>query len=216
MQCSSNSCYAKDRCIFSSLFLLGALFGLMSSPCARSTGMAAAVILGVPLITFSVVAPSRLGLLRELALLGRGLEAGILTTLLTFVGRVADAQRVLRLQRARVEAAYAQTDERIADIALSNPARLHHARRIAGFLAVLAVFAGVGLPMLDPQVFTFGNGLEILPTFLLDLIAFSVVGRVVAERIVLRLLEVTQALGTGNGVASHLRVAPLADRKSVV
>ena len=51
----------RDRCLFTSVMMLGALFGLMASPAARAPMVSIFVVVGVPLMTFAVAAPSRVG-----------------------------------------------------------------------------------------------------------------------------------------------------------
>jgi hypothetical protein len=208
MRCSASA--AKDRCVFTSVLLLGALFALSASPCARVPLVSALVIIGVPLMTFGVAAPSRLGLWRELALFFRGMESALLGTLLSAVGRRRDALRVRDGQRARVEGAYMASDERFADVVASDPLRLHHARRIALFGTGLTVLAGLSLPMLEPGVYTFGDGPTALGVFALDVITFGLVGRVVSERISIRLLEASDALRGEDPWTSRVRVLPVA------
>lgn len=207
--CSLSSAAAKDRCVFSSVLMLGALFALSASPCARVPLVSALVIIGVPLMTFGVAAPSRLGLLRELALFVRGSEAMFLGALLRMLGRGADAARVRDRQRTRVESAYAMGGDRVAEISRLDPLRLHHARRIASFGAVLTVLAGVGLPFLHPTTYTFGDFPEAPFVFGLDVLVFGLVGRIVAERIALRLLEASDALRSGDAWTSRARALPV-------
>lgn len=209
MRCTGTCAMGRDRCVFSSVMLLGALFALSASPCARVPLISALVIIGVPLMTFGVAAPSRLGLGRELGLALRGLEATLLSSLLMFMGRFDVARRVRIKQRERVETAYAATSPRMAEAVFSDPARLHHARRLATFGAVVAALGGVGLPLMYPSVFTFGNGPEALIVIAIDLLTFGIVSRIVAERTMLRLFEATHALAEGGVVMSRLQAAPL-------
>lgn len=207
--CSLSSAAAKDRCVFTSVLMLGALFALSASPCARVPLVSALVIIGVPLMTFGVAAPSRLGLIREIALLFRGLEATLLSALLTLTGRSKDIGRVWLTYRGRVENAYAQGDDRVAEISRLDPLRLHHARRLATFGAGLVVLAGVGLPFLHPATYTFGD-LPMAPfVFGLDILVFGLVGRVVTERVALRLLEAADALRCNEAWTSRARALPV-------
>jgi len=200
--CSLSSSAAKDRCVFSSVLMLGGLFALSASPCARVPLVSALVIIGVPLMTFGVAAPSRLGLLREIALMFRGLEATLLSGLLTLTGRGRDVGRVWQTHRARVEGAYSQGDDRIAEISQLDPLRLHHARRLAAFSTGLIGLAGVGLPFLRPATYTFG-GFTTAP------FVFGLVGRLVAERVAMRLLEAADALRGNEAWASRARALPV-------
>lgn len=199
--CSVSSCgSSKDRCLFTSVLMLGALLGLMSSPAARVPLVSTFVILGVPLLTFAVAAPSRLGLFRELALVVRGAEAALLTTLLGALrllgARTGRAMAAVTLrQRRRVEAAYAGSHERMAALVGEDPLRLHHARRLATLGAVLATLAGVGLPFVHGDVYTFGDFPQAPFVFALDVLVFGLVSRVVGERVMIRLYEASAALG---------------------
>lgn len=207
---SQNAANAKDRCVFTSVLLLGALFALNASPCARVPLVSALVLIGVPVMTFLVAAPSRIGLFRELALLLRGVEATLLQVLLFSVGRRQDAYRARDRQRTRVESAYMAVDDRLGELVRLDPLRLHHARRLGFLGAVLTVVAGLGLPLLAPQIYTFGEWPEAPFVILTDLAVFAVVGRLVGERIVIRLLEATEALRSDDAWSSRVRVLPIA------
>ena len=209
MRCTQPYAAHKDRCVFTSIMLLGALFGLSAAPCARAPLVSAFVIIGVPLMTFGVAAPSRLGFLRELGLLLRGAEAGVLTSLLMAMGRFQAARAVRAKHRAHVENTYRATSERLAASIGTDPARLHHARRLAGFVATLAVLSGLALPFTHPATYTFGDGPVAIGVFLLDLVTLTVVGRVVGERVALRLLEATWALSEDLGPIPRVRALPL-------
>ena len=141
MRCATSCSGSKDRCVLTSIMMLGALFALSTSPCARVPPVSALVIIGVPLMTFAVAAPSRIGLIRELALFMRGLEATLLQVLLFAVGRRRDAYRARDVFRARVENAYAAGSDRLADAVRDDPLRLHHARRLASLATLLALVA---------------------------------------------------------------------------
>jgi hypothetical protein len=206
---SSMPCAARDRCVFSSVLMLGALFALSASPCARVPLISALVIMGVPLMTFGVAAPSRLGLFRELALHLREGEATLLWGLLRLVRRKADAATVWQRHRARVEGAYMMSADRIGEIARTDPDRLHHARRLAGLAAGLVVLAGIGLPLMHPSVYTFGDWPQAPLVIALDLLVFGVVGGVVSERVTLRLLEASDALRAGDMWTSRARALPV-------
>ena len=62
MSCNGSRNEGRERCVFTSIMLLGGLFALSASPCARVPLVSALVIIGVPLMTFGVAAPSRIGL----------------------------------------------------------------------------------------------------------------------------------------------------------
>jgi hypothetical protein len=191
--------------------MLGALFGLMASPAARVPMVSSFVVVGVPVLTFAVAAPSRLGMVRELALLFRGLEAFVLSLLLGALGRFADARAVTMKHRVRVENAYTRdaSGGRLADVISTDPLRLHHMRRLATLGAMLAAGAGVGLPFLFPAQFTFG-AFPVAPfVFALDVLAIGLSARLVTERMMIRLLEATHALGGGHPMAARMRVVPL-------
>jgi hypothetical protein len=160
-------------------------------------------------LTFAVAAPTRIGLGRELGLLFRGLEAFALATLLAVVGRFADARAVLQRQRTRAENAYLRQTDRLGDVVSADPLRLHHVRRLATLGAVLAVLGGVGLPLMFPSTYTFGDWPVAPLVFLLDVTTIGLASRVVTERMMIRLLEATHALGGGHPMAARIRVVPL-------
>ncbi|MCP4501079.1 MAG: hypothetical protein GY822_14055 [Deltaproteobacteria bacterium] len=197
---------ASGRCALTSAVFFGALLGLVASPCGRPPMLAGLIIIGVPLLTFLVAAPSRLGGRRELALLFKGLETSILGTFLAVMGRRDKAIELFASHRVRVENAYQDGFGLVSKGVTEDPARLHHGRRLANFATGLIVFAGIGLPFLQPNVFTFGEGFEALPVFALDVVTFAVIGRLVMERSVLRLFEISEVFG--NNVASA-RLVPL-------
>lgn len=200
----------RERCLFTSVMMLGALFGLMASPAVRLPMVTIFVVVGIPLLTFAVAAPSRLGLVRELGLMLRGLEAGALATLLTLLGRRADGRAVLLRQRVRVENAYAAGTGRLAQIVAADPLRLHHMRRLSLLGAVLAVLAGNALPLLHPQTYTWGDDSSAIAVFAFDVLTIGLAARLVGERMGVRLLETTHALGGGGVWAARARVVPLA------
>ena len=205
-----SACGARERFAFSSVMLLGALFALSASPCSRVPLISALVIVGVPLMTFSVAAPSRLGMFRELRLLWRGLQAVALRGLLMILGRGHDAKTVRKTFEREVEMNYRESSWRVNDAIDADPARLHHARRLASFATALAVFGGLSLPYLRPNEFTFGHGAEGALVFGIDLLTFAVAGRLVAERILVRLFEAGVALSdvrSESGAA--VRITPL-------
>lgn len=206
---SCSTAAAKDRCVFTSVLLLGALFALNASPCSRVPLVSAMVLIGVPVMTFLVAAPSRIGSFRELALFLRGAEATLLSGLLFLMGRRQDALRARDRQRARVESAYMAVDDRLGELVRLDPLRLHHARRLGFFGAMLTVMAGLSLPVLYPQIYTFGDWPVAPFVILTDVLVFGLVGRFVAERIVIRLLEATEALRGNDPWASRVRVLPI-------
>jgi hypothetical protein len=194
--------------LFASVLALGALFGLMTSPCARAPFAGAFVIFGVPLLTFAVAAPGRLSALSELRLLGRDTQAGLLAALLTLLGRRRQAGTVLQAHRADVERAYA-AHERVRPLVEHDPLRLHHARRLGMLGATLAVAAGVLLPLTASSTYTWGSGLEVPVVIAFDLLMIGAAARLVSERIAIRLFEATTALSGGPAWASRLRTVPL-------
>jgi hypothetical protein len=200
---------SRERCLFSSVMMLGALFGLMASPAARVPYVSSFVVIAVPLMTFAVAAPSRLGLFREMGLLLRGLEALGLAVLCAFVGRFGDARAVLQRQRVRVENAYAADTGRLSSIVGADPLRLHHVRRLAFLGAALAVAGGNVLPLLHPETYTWGADWTALFVFGLDVVVIGLTARIVTERMAIRLLEATHALAGGHPLVARLRVTPL-------
>lgn len=206
----SGAACTRERCLFSSVMMLGALFGLMASPAARVPLVSSFVVIGVPLMTFAVAAPSRLGLVRELGLLFRGLEAFGLAALCVVLGRFGDARAVLLRQRVRVENAYSSSDTgRLGAVVAADPLRLHHVRRLGTLGAVLAVFGGNVLPLLHPETYTWGNDWTAVLVFALDVVVIGLSARVITERMAIRLLEATHALGGGHPLAARFRVVPL-------
>ncbi len=209
MRCSYAHPNGRDRCVFTSIMLLGALFALSASPAARVPLVSALVLVGVPLMTFSVAAPSRIGLVNELRLLLRGGEALVLRFLCLIAGRREMATHVRRRYRDMVGAAYRASGEQVADATDLDVERLMHARRLGAFAGLLGVLAGLGLPFTYPSVYTFGDGFDAVLVFGLDLVAFGLASRLVGERIVLRLFEATHALRDGSPSVSRLRATPL-------
>jgi hypothetical protein len=171
--------------------------------------MTSLVIVGVPLLTFLVAAPTRVGLFRELGLFLRGLEASALAALLVVLGRRRDVPAVIGRQRARVEMAYGASPDRVGAIVADDPLRLHHARRLASFGAFLVVLAGMGLPLTQPETYTFGDFPQAPLVFGLDLLTLALVGRVVSERLAVRLLEAAHTMGGGSPWFARARVVPL-------
>ncbi len=195
-----------EGCTVGSVLGLGALFGLMLSPCSRLPLVSAFVVVGVPLLTFLVAAPSRLGLGRELALFARDAQAMFLAAACALTGRRREGAAVVGIHRERVEAAYGP---RLGALLEQDPLRLHHARRLGALGALLAVVAGVGLPFVAGDVYTFGD-FPVAPfVFLTDLVVIGLVARVVTERIAIRLFEASVALAGGGAWAARARTVPL-------
>lgn len=209
MRCCSSPSAAKDRCVFTSVLLLGALFAMQAAPCTRTPLMPVLILLGIPVLTFGVAAPSRIGLGKELGLFLRGLEALLLGGLLVAIGRGRDAKVVRMRHRSRVERAYLASDERFYEVVSEDPLRLHHARRLAFAVTTAIVAAGMGLPLLEPSTYTFGDWPEAPFVILLDLFTLTLVGRVVTERVALRLLEITHGVVAQDPFGSRLRMLPV-------
>jgi len=208
--CASGGCAAsRERCLFTSVMMLGALFGLMASPAARVPLVSIFVVAGVPLMTFAIAAPSRLGLLREVGLIARGLEAFGLAALCTVLGRFGDARAVMMRQRVRVENAYSSETSRLGAVIATDPLRLHHVRRLAFFGTMLTIVAGNVLPLLHPDTYTWGSDWTAPFVFALDVLVIGLSTRVVTERMAIRLLEAGHALGGGHPMAARFRVVPL-------
>ena len=205
---SQDNAPASERCLFSSVLALGALFGLMASPCARVPFVSAFVIVGVPLLTLLVAAPSRLGMFRELSLFARDAQASLLSALCVAVGRKREARMVIDSHRASVERAYSH-HPRLSALVQGDPLRLHHARRLGVMAALLAVVAGVALPFVAGETYTFGDFPHAPFVFLADVLVIGFAARFVSERMALRLFEASAALSTGTSFASRLRVIPL-------
>jgi hypothetical protein len=176
----------------------------MSSPSARVPFVSAFIVVGVPLLTLMVAAPSRLGVLRELRLFARDAQASLLAVLCRVVGRNREARLVVDAHRADVEAVYGAG--RLHEVVAADPLRLHHARRIGLFATVLAVLAGVGLPFIAGETYTFGDFPQAPFVFLTDLVVIGVVARLVTERMTLRLFEASVLLGQQGSI---LRVLPM-------
>lgn len=203
---SSGSACRTEGCTVGSVLGLGALFGLMLSPCSRLPLVSAFVVVGVPLLTFLVAAPSRLGVFGELRLFGRDLQATVLAGLCLLTGRQKDARAVTASHQHTVEAAYS----RLGATLEADPLRLHHARRLGLFGAVLAVIGGVGLPFIAGDTYTFGSFPEAPFVFLSDVLVIGLTARIVTERIAVRLFEASVALTGGPAWVARLRTVPLA------
>lgn len=214
MQCGSSPNSSRpmpstgERCLFSSVLALGALFGLMASPCARVPFVSTFVVVGVPLLTLLVAAPSRLGLFGELSMFLRDIQASLLSSLCTLVGRKREARMVIDSHRADVERAYSR-HARLGAMVEGDPLRLHHARRLGFFATVLSVVAGVGLPFIASETYTFGDFPTAPLVFLTDVLVIGLAARLVTERMTLRLFEASVSLAGGEPWAARLRVLPL-------
>jgi hypothetical protein len=206
MSCPSNCHASKDTCAFTSLLLLGGLFAVSASPCRTLPLFSLLVIAGVPLITFAVAAPSRMGALREAGLFFRGFEALVLGGLLFMVGRRQASQAVFLRQRLRAEQAYQRAGGVFAQAVAQDPARLHHARRLAFLSTLWMVAAGLSLPLFNAH-YTFGPFPQAPFVFALDAITLLLVGRLVSERIALRLLEATHSMRAAG--ATRGRMLPI-------
>jgi hypothetical protein len=168
--------------------------------------VSAFIVVGVPLLTFLVAAPSRLGMMGELRLFGRDLQAGLLGGLCLLTGRHREARSVVDAHRAGVEAAYGA---RLGAVLEGDPLRLHHARRLGLLGALLAVVAGVGLPFIASDIYTFGDFPEAPFVFLSDVLVIGLSARLVTERIAVRLFEASVALAGGPAWAARMRTVPL-------
>jgi len=208
-QIGSCAAAGRERCLFTSVMMLGALFGLMASPAARVPLVTVFVVVGIPLMTFAVAAPSRLGLFRELALLVRGVEAFGLSALCAITGRFGDARAVMMRQRVRVENAYARETGSFGQLVAADPLRLHHVRRLGLFATILTLLAGNALPLLHPETYTWGDDWTAPFVFVLDVLVIGISTRIVAERMGIRLLEAAHGLGGGHPMAARFRVVPL-------
>ena len=69
--------------------------------------------------------------------------------------------------------------------------------------------AGVGLPFIAGDVYTYGAFPEAPFVFLTDVVVIGVVARVVAERMAVRLAEASAALAGGASWTARLRTVPL-------
>jgi hypothetical protein len=194
--------------LFSSVLALGALFGLMTSPCARAPFVSAFVILGVPLLTFVVAAPGRLSSLAELRLLGRDAQAGLLSSILALLGRRAQARAVVDAHRADVERTYA-ANPGVRPLVEHDPLRLHHVRRLGLLGGLVGAGAAVLLPLIESSTYTWGSGANAGLVFGIDLLVIGGVGRLVSERIAVRLFEASASLSGGGVWSSRLRTFPL-------
>ena len=202
------ACCAHEARLMTSVMALGALFGVMASPCARGPLVSLLVVAGVPMLTFAVAAPPRLTFLRGRRLFAAELETVARGGLLALLGRGRDVSAVVARQRTRVEATYAQ-NSRLAPLVAADPLRLHHARRLAMMAALLTVGAGVGLPLLYPSTYTWGDGATGVLVFAFDILVIGAVARVVSERIAVRLFEASTLLSGGSPWLARMRAAPL-------
>lgn len=210
MPCCSSSPEVRDRYVFTSILLCAGLLAMQASPHARTSFGPLLVLLGVPAMTFAVAAPGRLGLWREIGLFLRGLEAFALSNALLLIGRVHDAVSVRAAHRVRVEDAYEASHPSFSAVIREDRLRFHHVRRLASFVTVGVVLAGMTLPMLESGVFTFGEWPAAPFVWMLDLVTFAVAGRVVTERMALRLLELTRVARAPGPIVARLTLTPVA------
>jgi hypothetical protein len=192
----------------SSVLALGALFGLMTSPCVRAPFVSAFVVVGVPLLTFCIAAPGRLAAASELRVLLRDVQAGALTALLWLLGRRGQARAVVIAHRADVERTYGEGSQ-LRTLVELDPLRLHHLRRLGMLGAGLGVGAGVFLPVFQSSTYTYGEGFDAVGVFLFDVAVIGFFGRIVSERVAIRLFEASTALAGGGVWSSRLRSIPL-------
>ena len=123
--------------------------------------------------------------------------------------RGVDAKRVRQQYRQRVEHIYLGEDQRGTTLLGSDPERLHHARRLAGLGTIFIVGAGLSLPFVYPNTFTFGSGCQAVAIVLTDLFIFTVVGRIVMERFMIRLWESSFTIPTDSVAVRRIRSASL-------
>ena len=97
----------------------------------------------------------------------------------------------------------------MSEAIVSDPLRFHHARRLATFGTLFAVSAGLALPFVFPNTYTFGDFPEAPFVIALDLLVFGLVGRVVAERVSVHLFTANHILRAGRPHVSRLRTMPL-------
>jgi hypothetical protein len=197
--------YSKHRCLFSSAILLLTLLAL-SFPHGRSmTCVSNLVIIGVPLLTFSVAAPPRIPFSAQFLLLMRGLESFLLGALLMLRGRRQDAKAVRIQFRQYVESTYLNDTDAVPESFTTDPERLHHARRLAFLGSLMAVGAGLMLPITYPTIFTYGEGGQAIFVIALDVIVLTVASRMVLERFMIRLWESSHVLPTNTATMRSIR-----------
>jgi hypothetical protein len=185
---------------------LGALFGLVTSPCARGPVFSLLALVGIPWMTFAIAAPKRMSLGRQFGLFFADAEAMVLAALSFVGGRRDAAADVVGAHRSFIERSYTGTSA--AELVSGDPLRLHHARRVAMMVTTMAVGSALAVPLVFSSVFTYGSGVMAVGTFILDLVVLAAVTRVVAERAALRLAEASIALGAHLPHA-RLRLSPL-------
>ena len=74
---------------------------------------------------------------------------------------------------------------------------------------VLALIAGNALPLLRPETYTWGDDWTAPFVLGLDILVIGLTSRLVAERMAIRLLEASHALGGGSPMAARFRTVPL-------
>ncbi len=183
-------------CGLKNTLFLSAIFLLASRPQAQSIEQGALLVMMVPMLTFAIAAPSRLNIFSDIFLAMKGIvSSALLLPFRIFLGqRGADA--FLQHRRGETEAYYAKRSPTLKHLIASDAARFHHARRLANLSAVMATFAGLSLPFAFPRFFTFGEGVNGAIVFGVDALVFGVAGKVVFERIAIRILESTHSAST--------------------
>ena len=185
------------------------LFALATPRCQHLPFFSALIVIGIPILTFQVAAPPRIGLIRLMTLLGRGAEAVLLQLFLLGSRRGTDAKRVREQHRQRVERAYFGSEAPTENPLAADPERLHHARRLAGLGTLFIVGAGLCLPLIYPNTFTYGSGCQAVAVILTDVFIFTVVGRTVMERFMIRLWESSFTIPTDSLAVRRIRSASL-------
>jgi len=193
------------------LFFGYALATLVFSFHVYSSLLGLLVVIGIPVLTFFLAAPGRLGLRPEIGLLWSGFQVLVLWPWAALKRRGDLSRAVVLRHRVRVEETYRKVDGVIGDLAEEDPLRLHHTRRIAFFATLWVVGAGLSMPVFFRD-FTYGSFPEAPLIFLVDLVVLSLFGRLVTERIALRLLEGTLMANFASGTSRWVILvwAPLA------
>jgi hypothetical protein len=171
--------------------LLGGAFGFLTAPGCKGPMFTLALLVGIPTLTFAVAAPSRLSFLWSIRLFAADVESAVLQALCVVTGRSQARSAVSALHAERVELAYASTEAVRLD-----PERFHHARRMAMAASGVGVLAAMIFPATDEN-YTYGVGMMAVSTFSLDLLLVGLASRFVAERVAVRLTEVSLAMGAG-------------------
>jgi hypothetical protein len=171
--------------------LLGGAFGFLTAPGCKGPMFTLALLVGIPTLTFAVAAPSRLSLMRSIRLFASDVESAVLQALCVVTGRRRARDAVAALHAERVEVAYANTEAVRLD-----PERFHHARRMAMAASGVGLLASLIFPATDEN-YTYGVGVMGVSTFALDFLLVGLAARLVAERVAVRLTEVSLAMGAG-------------------